>query len=110
MDTTKSPRDTQTRRPPVLDHERLEVYWLALELRQAVLALLPRRGALRDQIDRASASVVLNIAEGAGRMARADKRRFYEIARGSVTETAARLLAARVAQMLSRLTAGPRGS
>jgi four helix bundle protein len=44
---------------------------------------------LRDQLDRASASVVLNIAEGAGRWSWKDKRRFYAIARGSATETAA---------------------
>ena len=74
---------------------------------------------------RASLSVVLNVAEGAGRNARPDKRRFYEIAKGSAAETAAALdvarlrrlaaerelreargMAARAVQMLSRL-AGP---
>jgi four helix bundle protein len=54
-------------------------------------ALLPRRGqsALRDQLDRASASILLNIAEGAGRFSPPEKARFYGIARGSATECAA---------------------
>ena len=53
--------------------------------------LFPRRGlaALRDQLDRASSSVLLNIAEGAGRFARAEKAQFYLIARGSAMESGA---------------------
>ena len=110
--------------PFALDHERLEVYRVAVELHSAACALLPARGfnVLRDQLERASLGVVLNIAEGTGRTSPADKRRFYEMARGSAAETAAaiqvlrirriadpratseaRLLAVRVVQMLSRL-------
>ena len=44
---------------------------------------------LRDQLERASLSVVLNTAEGAGRRSRKDKRRHYAIARGSAMESAA---------------------
>jgi four helix bundle protein len=53
--------------------------------------LCPRRGyaALRDQLDRASASILLNIAEGCGRSSRGDKAQFYVIARGSAMESAA---------------------
>lgn len=40
------------------------------------------------RLDRASASILLNIAE-AGRFARAEKAHFYLIARGSTTESAA---------------------
>jgi len=43
------------------------------------------RVALRDQLDRVSVSIVLNIAEGAGRFSPPDKGRFYSIARGSAT-------------------------
>jgi four helix bundle protein len=79
-------------------------------------------GALRDQLDRASVSIVLNVAEGAGRRTLADKARFFTIARGSATECAAildlllarglvapadhrhgRALLIRVIQMLTRL-------
>ena len=112
---------------PLLEHERLEVYHLALRLHAEACDLLPGRQhrTLRDQLERASLSIVLNIAEGAGRRAGPDKRRFYEIARGSTTETAAivdvlgarkltapdrragvHALAVRVVQRLSRL-AGP---
>ena len=114
---------------PTLDHERLEVYQRALQFHTLVLTLLPPRGyrTLRDQLDRASLGAVLCIAEGAGRTSRPDKRRFYEMARGSITESAAVLdvlrvrrlldadshrtardLAVRLVQMLSRLCGPPR--
>ena len=44
---------------------------------------------LRDQLDRSCIGIVLCIVEGAGRCSRPDKRRFYEMARGSTTESAA---------------------
>ena len=44
-----------------------------------------------DQFTRASLSIVLNIAEGAGKLSKLDKRRYYMTARGSATESAALL-------------------
>ena len=109
---------------PQLDHERLHVYQLALELHAVLSTVVPRRGyaVVRDQLERASLSIVLNIAEGAGRSSGPDKRRFYVQARGSTTECAAlldvlrlrslidpqtylraRSLLVRLVQMLSRL-------
>lgn len=79
----------------VLDHERLDVYQLALEFlvfANGVIEALPRgRSHLRDQFTRASTSIVLNLAEGVGRHSKADKRRYYLTARGSATESAALL-------------------
>ena len=73
-----------------LDADRLDVYALALAF-QPLAARLGRRltGALRDQLERASLSVLLNLAEGLGRTQPADKARFYAISRGSATECAA---------------------
>jgi four helix bundle protein len=75
------------------DHERLEVYRRALEfllVAHAVVESLPRgHGYLADQLQRASTSVVLNIAEGAGEYASKEKARFYRMARRSATESAA---------------------
>jgi hypothetical protein len=51
----------------VLDAEKLDCYRLAVEFQSLACRLLPKRGyaGLRDQLDRASVSIVLNIAEGA---------------------------------------------
>ncbi len=50
--------------------------------------------ALSDQIRRAIVSVSSNIAEGSGRMSRAEQRHFYEIAYGSLMEVYNQLLIA----------------
>jgi four helix bundle protein len=57
-----------------------------------VIETLPRgRSHLADQFTRASTSIVLNLAEGAGKISKPDKRRYYLTARGSATESAALL-------------------
>ena len=75
------------------DHERLDVYQAALDfvvLAEDASEHLPRgRSHLADQLHRAATSIVLNIAEGAGKYSKPDKRRFYVTARGSTTESAA---------------------
>ncbi len=108
-----------------LDAERLLAYRVALELQALCSTLVPvGHRVLKDQLERASLSAVCNVAEGAGRYSRKEKRRFYAIARGSATETAAivdvirlrrlapesacsgaRTLAVRVVQLLTRLGA-----
>ena len=54
-----------------LHHERLDVYDLSLEflvLANGIIEGLPRgRSHLADQFTRASLSIVLNLAEGAGK-------------------------------------------
>jgi four helix bundle protein len=78
-----------------LDHERLDVYHLALDFlvfAHEVIKALPRgRSHLADQFTRAATSIVLNLAEGAGKHSKPDKRRYYVTARGSATESAALL-------------------
>ena len=107
-----------------LSHESLDVYQLALKFHIGAMTLLPHRCSptLRDQLERASISIILNIAEGAGRRTSADRRRYFVIAQGSAYECAAildilrlrkiaqpsRCLAARnyavrIAQMLGKL-------
>jgi four helix bundle protein len=111
---------------PWLEIDKLDCYRVALEFLSVVPGLVPARGCadLRDQLERASTSIALNIAEGAGRVAPLDRARFFAIARGSTTEcaalldilrarrlapaaecTAARALTVRIVQMLSKLIA-----
>jgi four helix bundle protein len=75
------------------EHSRLEVYRVAVEflsLADELAASLPRgRAYLADQLRRAAISIQLNIAEGAGEFAPAEKARFYRMARRSATECAA---------------------
>jgi four helix bundle protein len=77
----------------MFDHERLDVYQRAVELLDLVDRIIQQmpsgRAHLKDQLDRATTSVVLNIAEGAGEFSPRDKRRFYRMARRSATESAA---------------------
>src|SRR5688500_18676672 len=75
---------------PATDAEKLDVYRVALEAHaQATTILAGDHRIVRDQLERASLSVILNTAEGAGRRSRKDKRRHYAIARGSAMECSA---------------------
>ena len=77
-----------------LQHERLDAYRLAVELDGAVVAIAHKAGRghawIADQAMRASASVVLNLAEALGREG-ADRARALRIARGSALELDAAL-------------------
>jgi four helix bundle protein len=70
------------------DCERLDVFHVAVEFQvlAATIAAGHKLGALRDQLDRASVSIVLNIAEGSAHFARGRKANDYAIARGSAME------------------------
>lgn len=54
-----------------------------------LLETLPKTMAVHGQLDRASTSIPLNIAEGNGKYTAADRCRFFDIARGSALECAA---------------------
>src|SRR5262245_52082729 len=74
------------------DHEKLDVYQESIALCGWVgewLGQIPAKAAAKDQLDRASTSLPLNIAEGNGKFSRFDRARFLEIARGSALECAA---------------------
>ncbi len=77
------------------DHEKLDVYQAAIDyvgLADTLVESFPRgRACLADRVQRAAASIALNIAEGAGEYSRRDKARFYRMARRSATESAALL-------------------
>ena len=76
------------------DHEKLDVYQEAIAFCGWVGELLGQispKAAAKDQLDRASTSLPLNIAEGNGKFSTVDRARFLEIARGSALECAARL-------------------
>jgi four helix bundle protein len=76
-----------------LGHEKLDVYRLSISyvawVYEKAEVLNGVHRAARDQWLRASQSIPLNIAEGNGKTADADRRRFFEIARGSALECAA---------------------
>ena len=77
-----------------LQHERLDAFSVAVELDGAVVAIAHRAGRghawIADQAMRASASVVLNLAEALGREG-ADRARALRIARGAARELDAAL-------------------
>ena len=76
------------------DHKRLEVYQESIGFIAWLSALLDgtvRIGEVKDQLDRASTSIPLNIAEGNGKYTMKDRCRFFDIAHGSAVECAAGL-------------------
>jgi four helix bundle protein len=77
----------------VFDHEKLDVYRLSMDFLvftdRLALQLDGRRYYMANQLRRASFSICLNIAEGAGEFSKPEKRRFYRLARRSAVECAA---------------------
>lgn len=74
------------------DHEKLKVYQKALFYIEWLTDNLNIRGIslnLKDQMERASNFIVLNIAEGNGKYTSKDRCRYFDIALGSTFESAA---------------------
>jgi four helix bundle protein len=87
------------------DHEKLRAYQEALRFVAWVDPLIEKLAAkiaARDQLDRASTSIVLNIAEGNGKRSHPDRCRYFDIARGSAVECAACLDVLAVKGKISR--------
>ena len=74
------------------DHEKLNVYQEAIAFvswADELIRSVSRGAAAKDQLDRASTSVPLNIAEGNGKFSPRDRCRFLGNAYGSAVECAA---------------------
>ena len=82
----------------MFEFEKLIVFQRAMEAAEVIKRMLrslpPSEFALRDQIYRATMSVVLNISEGAGEFSRPEKARFYRMARRSALEAAGGIMLA----------------
>jgi four helix bundle protein len=73
-------------------HEQLDVYRTSIDYVGWAYRLceqLKLHRNAKDQLLRASQAIPLNIAEGNGKATEADRRRFFEIARGSALECSA---------------------
>lgn len=73
------------------NHEKLEVYQFSLQFIEWLNPLwkqIYKNRNIADQLDRASISVPLNIAEGNGKTYPKERKRFFEIARSSALECA----------------------
>ena len=77
----------------MFDFEKLEVYQKAKIFNKDILSYISEQDKLnrttKDQLQRASLSIMLNIAEGSSRFSKADRKNFFVIARGSAFECAA---------------------
>src|ERR1051325_8931088 len=74
------------------EHEKLIAYERSIEFvawASQLLEELPAKLAVCDQLDRASTSVPLNIAEGNAKFTPPDRCRYWDTARGSALECAA---------------------
>lgn len=77
----------------MFDFEKLNVYQKAKQFNKEVYAFLKNSKTIdsvsKNQLRRASLSIMLNIAEGSSRFSKADRRNFFVISRGSVFECVA---------------------
>lgn len=75
----------------MLEFEKLEVYRKAIEFSNSVYEITKEfpqheQFGIVSQLRRAALSVALNLAEGAGRFNKKEKRHFYRMARASAYE------------------------
>ncbi len=78
--------------PAKFDFQKLEVYIKARDFHISCKSILNKskhERYVKDQLGRASYSVVLNIAEGSAKQSKPDRKNFFTIARGSIFECVA---------------------
>ncbi len=90
-----------------LSHKNLEVYKIALQLVKEVYAItktFPKEEqyVLVSQLRRDVISICSNIAEGAARKTKPDRRRFYEISRSSLVEVDTQIEAALILNYITK--------
>jgi four helix bundle protein len=76
----------------MFEFQKLDVYKKAKSFHSDCKKLISAKkldNYVKDQLGRASFSVVLNIAEGSGKFSRADRRSFFVISRASIFECVA---------------------
>lgn len=78
--------------PAKFDFQKLEVYIKARDFHISCKSILNKNKHeryVKDQLGRASYSVVLNIAEGSAKQSKPDRKNFFTIASGSIFECVA---------------------
>jgi len=92
-----------------LSHKKLDVYALSLKMVKEIYKLTQgfpqeEKYVLVSQLRRAAISVCSNIAEGAARKSKREKKRFYEISGSSVVEIDTQLEIALLLNYLSTIS------
>lgn len=88
----------------MFDFEKFPVYIKSEKSYTKILKIISHPTidrTIKDQLRRASLSIVLNIAEGAGKYTKRDKKNFYVIAKGSVNECVACLRILRIENIVT---------
>ena len=72
-------------------HEKLICYqksiWVLKEINESLCKSMPRGNSfLSDQLRRAMISAILNLSEGNAKKSKADRKRFFDISLGSISE------------------------
>lgn len=89
----------------MFDFEKFTVYIKSEECYQLLIQeIFPKKmnSSIKDQLQRASTSILLNIAEWSWKYSKADKKNFYIVARWSVFECVAILRILKIEKIISQ--------
>ncbi len=88
----------------MFDFEKLDVYQKAKQFNREVYSFLKNSKTIdyvsKNQLRRASLSIMLNIAEGSSRFSKPDRRNFFVISRGSASNVQLFLIFCKMNQFL----------